>query len=437
MKYSFSRRILMMTASVAFLLCGLGQLTKVSAAPVTGAIFTTNVNCTGTDLNIYDSKAAVYVDGGPAHPGAAGLPNGLYYVQVTTPGGTLLGTTVGTTNETPVSVVNGDFQACYQLSAILRKGSDAGPFPVAPDGYDDTTNPGGEYKVWISTDSTFTNSQTKTDNFKVKTPEECTENCGPQEETTLTVRKYYDANANGQLDAGEVFLAGWRFNIHDGINLNRYTPITLVVAPDTYTVTEYMPNETNWINTDPGAGTLAKSTTLASGNSRTLNFGNVCLGPGGGLTLGFWSNKNGQKQFGSDDLALMVSLNLRNANGTAFNPGDYTTFRTWLLSANATNMAYMLSAQLAAMELNVLNGNVTGSSIVYVPGLPGYPTGFLTVNQLMTAADTELGLHGNTTSGTPGDVSRAYQEALKNGLDRGNNNLNFVQATACPYTFTE
>jgi hypothetical protein len=437
MKYSFSTRILMMTASVAVLLFGLGQLTKVSAAPVTGAIFTTDVACTGTDLNIYDSKTAVYVDGGPAHPGAAGLPNGLYYVQVTTPAGLLLGTSVGTTNETPVSVVNGEFQACVQLSAILRKGSDAGPFPVAPDGYDNTTNPGGEYKVWISTDGTFLNSQTKTDNFKVKVSDECTENCGPQEEATLRVRKYYDANANGQLDAGEVLLTGWRFNIHDGINLDRYTPIALVVAPDIYTVTEYMPNETNWINTDPGAGTLAKSVTVANGDDKTLNFGNVCLGPGGGLTLGFWSNKNGQKQFGSDDLALMVSLNLRNANGTPFNPGDYTAFRTWLLSANATNMAYMLSAQLAAMELNVLNGNVTGSSIVYVPGLPGYPTGFLTVNQLMTAADAELGLHGNTTSGTPGDTFRAYQEALKNGLDRGNNNLNFVQATACPYTFTE
>jgi hypothetical protein len=45
-------------------------------APLPGAIFTTDVACTGTDLNIYPSKDAVYVDGGPAHPGAAGLPDG-------------------------------------------------------------------------------------------------------------------------------------------------------------------------------------------------------------------------------------------------------------------------------------------------------------------------------------------------------------------------
>ena len=30
-----------------------------------------------------------------------------------------------------------------------------------------------------------------------------------------------------------------------------------------------------------------------------------------------------------------------------------TALHDWLLNANATNMAYMLSAQLAAMELNV------------------------------------------------------------------------------------
>ena len=49
-----------------------------------------------------------------------------------------------------------------------------------------------------------------------------------------------------------------------------------------------------------------------------LNFGNVCIGAGGGHTLGFWSNKNGQALFGTDDLAAMVGgLNLRNANGSA------------------------------------------------------------------------------------------------------------------------
>src|SRR5205809_7686539 len=57
------------------------------SAPVSGAIFTTDSTCTGVNLNIYASKNDVYLDGGPAHPGAAGLPDGSYYVRVTVPDG--------------------------------------------------------------------------------------------------------------------------------------------------------------------------------------------------------------------------------------------------------------------------------------------------------------------------------------------------------------
>src|SRR6185369_108087 len=93
-------------------------------APLPGAIFTTDAGCSGTDLNIYQSKDAVYVDGGPAHPGAAGLPDGSYYVQVTSPDGNVLGTSVGSGNATPIVVANGEFAACYQLSAILITAGD-------------------------------------------------------------------------------------------------------------------------------------------------------------------------------------------------------------------------------------------------------------------------------------------------------------------------
>src|SRR5262245_21109649 len=72
-------------------------------APVTGAIFTTDGACAGTNVNIFNNKNAVYLDGGPAHPNAAGLPDGAYYVQVTEPNGTLLGTSVP---NTAVVVIN-------------------------------------------------------------------------------------------------------------------------------------------------------------------------------------------------------------------------------------------------------------------------------------------------------------------------------------------
>jgi hypothetical protein len=388
-----------------------------AAPPLPGAIFTTDFTCTGVNINLYDSKDAVYLDGGPTHPGAAGLPDGYYYVQVTEPGGAQLGTSVGSGNPTPVHVTGGEFDACYQLSAILIKTSDGTP------GYDTTTNPGGEYKVWVSTVSTFDNNSTKTDNFKVK--EE-----SPVTPAQLNVIKFYDANANGLNDDVQL-ITGWKVRIQDNIDYIRYTPVTIFVDPDDYIVTEFTPLETNWMPTTPNPVYL----TIGAGESATAEFGNLCLGAGGGLTLGFWSNNNGKALFGSDDLALMVSLNLRNASGANFDPASYSAYRTWSLNATATNMAYMLSAQLAAMELNVFNGKVNGNALIYAPGTTSANfIGFATVNAVMAEANAELGLHGLVKDGSP---YRAYQEALKNALDKANNNKTFVQPTPCIFTFGE
>jgi hypothetical protein len=193
--------------------------------------------------------------------------------------------------------------------------------------------------------------------------------------------------------------------------------------------------ETNWVSTTPNPVT---NVIVPAGGSTTVTFGNFCLGEGGGLTLGFWSNKNGQTVFNSKstNLTAMQQLNLRDASGANFDPTTYTAFRSWLLNADAVNMAYMLSAQLAAMELNVFNGFVNGSSLIYAPGTTSANAfGFATVNAVMSEANTELGLHGVTISGGVGDAFRAYQEALKNALDKANNNLNFVQGTPCPFSF--
>jgi hypothetical protein len=400
-----------------------------SAAPLSGAVFTTDSTCSGVDLNIYNSKDAVYFDGGPAHPAAAGLPDGYYYIQVTEPNGTVLGTSVGSGNETPIHVVNGEPVACYQLSSILIKASNGDP------GYDTTTNAGGEYKMWISTSSSFVNNDSKTDNFKVNA-----EDTGGGDEALLSVRKYYDADVDGVKDPTEIYLDGWRFNIKDGINWDRDTPVSMVLfAPDTYFVTEQKPAEKNWINTDPSnpaafLNPLAlpqKSVDLAVGDDQTLEFGNVCLGAGGGLTLGFWSNPNGKATMNDSgtlapELALLTSKSLRTANGGNFDPTDYTAFRNWLLSATAVNMSYMLSAQYAAMLLNVEAGKVNPSALVW------NGSAFVSISSVLADAETALATDGSTPSGDP---NRASQEALKNTLDNANNNLNFVQANPCSYTF--
>jgi len=403
--------------AVVLLVSTMGLAFAVAPASMPGAIFTTNDACSGVNLNLFAAKDLVYLDGGPAHPGAAGLPDGEYYVQVTEPDGTLLGTSLGSGDETPAVVSGGEFVTCYQLSVILIQASDGTP------GYDTTTNPGGEYKVWVSSVLTFDSSSSKTDNFKVKTD-------NTPFPAQLDVIKFYDANANG-INDDEQLISGWKVRIQDGIDYIRYTPVTILVDPDVYTVTEFAPVETNWMST-----TLTPVTvTIGDGESATVEFGNLCLGSGGGLTLGFWSNKNGQALFGADDLALLVSLNLRKADGTAFDPDKYATLRTWLLSATATNMSYMLSAQLTAMELNVFNGKVSGAALVYAPGtLSANALGFATVNALMAEANAELALHGLVLAGSP---YRTYQEALKNALDSANNNKTFVQPHPCPFSFAE
>src|SRR5207249_4191072 len=139
---TFARGAIIAALAMGSLLAG-GVL---SAAPLSGAIFTTDSICSGVDLNIYASKDDVYINGGPEHPGAASLPDGSYYVQVTNPSGSLvLGTSVGSGNETPFVVVGGEPADCYQLSGILNSASSGFTTP----GYDDTDNPGGEYKVWV------------------------------------------------------------------------------------------------------------------------------------------------------------------------------------------------------------------------------------------------------------------------------------------------
>lgn len=404
----------------------------VADQPVSGAIFTTYGDGSGAavNVNIYNAKDDVYLNGGPAHPGAAGLPDGEYYVQVTEPNGTVLGTSLGSIDETPVIVSGGEFYQLYQLSSILLRASDS------TQGYDDTTNNGGEYKVWVSNDRSFANNSSKTDNFKVKPRD----NGGDDEPDPIVhVMKFYDANANGAWDSGEAAVDGWKVDVAgaNGYTDVVYTTWTATVDAGDWTFTEATPVETNWLHTSA----LSVSLTLANGDEKDVTFGNLCLGAGGGLTLGFWSNKNGQKLIGGDDLSMLRGCNLVGASGSAFDPTSAGAVKTWLLNGNAVNMSYMLSVQLSAMELNVLNGGVSGSSLVYAPGLgtsghadvdgDGTPD-FLSVSDLMAAADAELATH---TTAFDGDAWRSYQEALKNALDAGNNNRNFVQSSASSFSF--
>jgi hypothetical protein len=411
--------LLMLSATTAFM------------AQIPGAIFTTDVACTGTDLNIYDDKADVYIDGGPAHPGAAGLPDGDYCVQVTSPDGTVLGMSA----PGAVHVTDGSFDTCYNLSTILNTASSG--FTVA--GYDDTNNAGGEYKVWVSTDCTFSPDNTKTDNFKVKP---CVgSDCIPPQPGNLSVIKFYDADTSGTLTAGDTPITGWEVHVglqetFGSIFETKTTPVSIEVDPGCYTAQEG--DATGWIHTNA----LIQSVEVPASGTGTIEFGNVCLGGGGGLTLGFWSNKNGQALVTQTDINNLNVLCLRDAAGNDVSFGSKTDLRNFLLGATATNMSNMLSAQLAAMYLNVAHGFVNGGALVFAGSnpsgcsVPVNANGFISINALLADAEAELCADGSTPSGDP---ERTCQEFKKNALDKANNNLNFVQtAEQCgvPTSFT-
>lgn len=395
--------------------------------------------------NIYDNKGDVYLNGGPQNCGPAGLDDGDYYFQVTNPGGSLL-LSSDAVSERRVTVLGGVITA-YDGTT---HGTGVGPcnsVTVQLIPYGDTDNNGGEYKVWMTpveaydssaTSGTFgfADADSKTDNFHLRASFVCPpDHPDCQQQPSVTGLKWYDANTDGVPDSGKVGIAGWKI-VNTGPNSTTVTytdgsgnyAFTNLDSATTYTISEVLANP-SWIATTATSGSV---TTGSGGNTPDPNFGNVCLGGGGGLTLGFWSNKNGQALFGADDLALMVSLNLRNANGSNFDPTSYSAFRTWILNATATNMAYMLSAQLASMELNVNNGFVSSSALIYAPGTnSANAAGFASVGAIVAEANTELGVRGTAFAG---DSWRSYQEALKNALDNANNNRTFVQSGPCAFT---
>jgi len=231
-----------------------------------GAIFTTIVNGTIVNANTqYTSKCAVYLDGGPGangNTGAAGLPAGFYYFQVTDPSGKTLLNTDPVSNRQFLVSTSGVITAYTGTGGPLHPTgidlpqSAAGAITVGlanidcPADFLDTSNNGGEYKAWATPASSFVGdptlvdnpcgpdcyhgfqrSQSKTDNFKVK---------ASSATFCLAVTKQVES-ANGSITPG----VAWPMTLTDPSGTS--TPYatnsagTLSIcglAPGSYTITE-------------------------------------------------------------------------------------------------------------------------------------------------------------------------------------------------------
>jgi hypothetical protein len=450
----------------------LGCANTAQAQNIAGAIFTSTVTGETVNGNHYPSKLSVYLDGGPQNCVSPGLPAGKYYYMVTNPSGSVL-LSLDPVSDRKFEVSGGSGgRISINLGNTVTHPNGASPcggisLRLAVDASDfaDTPNVGGVYKVWITRAAdfeaacpslakgceldAFVHSNTKTDNFKVD--EDDGGGPGPTPDSgQLQSFKYYDANVDGVYDLGTDWpLPNWPMTMAPPAGSDPATQVTsgsgyvlwTELPAGEYTVTEGEPDQLNWYNTDPSGGAhldddtvltpIRTPATVADDATTDVQFGNFCLAPSGGHTLGFWSNKNGQKLLGDDggmatELALLSTYHLRDAAGANFDPAAYTPFRTWLLGGTATNMSYMLSVQLAAMILNIESGIVDGNAL-YLP----YNG---TINELVAAAEAALTADGLAL---PGDPNRGTQGQLKDWIDALNNNANVVPTTPCAYSFTD
>ncbi|HEY2015974.1 MAG TPA: hypothetical protein VGH38_20870, partial [Bryobacteraceae bacterium] len=307
----------------------------------------------------------------------------------------------------------------------------------------------------------------------------------------LSGLKFYDADTSGTQNNGEAGIQSFKINITycaTGATCTSATPGALSTqvttgpngtftwnAPGSITsflVCEVLPTTGGWVQTTTGNSGNCWSGTVGSGTQTALTFGNICQGAGGALSKGFWSNKNGQSVLSANDQAWRHVLNgdlscpgpfcavngpapyLRNLDGSYYSVSTSASFSTvaasfgtWLTSGtSASNMAGQLSAQTAAMALNVDMvggasfglGPVGSGALVYAGpapaacSVPGLTNGFISITNLLNYSVNQLRNDGLTTAA---GTDRTCQTWAELALDSGNNNKNFVQAKACPVIY--
>jgi hypothetical protein len=240
------------------------------ARALSGAIFTTDAVGGIVNENVhYEAKEDVYLDGGPgpnAPPGAAGLPPGDYYFQVTDPSGSdLLSSDHISCRRIRVggdgvidSVYAGTnyvkdrgalvVETCRHEQGVDGDHSGLGAITVQLFPYDDTPNRGGVYKVWVTPVSAyacdadfvpahhrnvnnegctrfhgFIPAYSKTDTYKIR------RNGGgpPFVAPTLLIRKFHDRDTDGIEDLDEEEILGWAIDLKDplGVVCTLYTRV--------------------------------------------------------------------------------------------------------------------------------------------------------------------------------------------------------------------
>jgi hypothetical protein len=265
---------------------------------------------------------------------------------------------------------------------------------------------------------------------------------------SLVVHKFVDINGDGIENGGDGGVAG----IHIAVTLDNngdsiadvtFTGVTddngdfaqTDIGPGCVVVTEdFSDSAFSWQNVSSSNTAFAGT----SGRAQYTAFGNVVTSAGVAKTLGFWAN-NADKTLGQI-LTLNNDLDAGGITSALYNSGAYTSgvnefisfkaFRSWILGANAKNMAYMLSAQLAAAALNVGSGMASAYTLVKITAAQ---------DVLISSATTLIGgncviqirdviAEANVALAAPSAYSKEYLDALKTILDNFNNMTNWYSA---------
>jgi hypothetical protein len=375
-----------------------------------GAIYTSKADGTLVNQNIYPSKDAVYLNGGPQNLNGSGLPTGTYYFQVTSPSGILLSTDLAECRQVLVNVagyIAGGTGPCPHANGTTHPLTGAIPVQLMP--YNDTPNNGGEYKAWLIKKNAaqvgndgitikFKNSDSKTDNFKVHEED-------ISGSATLSGSKFYDYDADGVWDdnANEPGVEGVRINVYlDSPNDNPdqgfvlfdpngegFTTTTdangdwsVSDVPDgvDMKVCEVVPEtgtDTEWVQTAPqmnqdGERCWMGPTPENGGSIGNLNFGNVCVfQPDCARDADFWCSPPGEEILKNKDDGLRIHgttfftkwlnpLCLYWENGTqlVFNGNtfeeDYRLLCRFLNEFGPNNMSNMLSVDFLVLKINFM-----------------------------------------------------------------------------------
>ncbi|MFC0682589.1 hypothetical protein ACFFGH_32575 [Lysobacter korlensis] len=356
---------------MSVLLLGLGQALASDCA--TGTVYTTSVQ--GWPIKVGNTRAqngALYLAAGPIQAPECNsklLKDGSYYFQVTDSHTKALVSTQ-TLGNRRFEVHNGRILDPRSYGGAATACGSA-TLPLLPHTHEPTSNQLLKVSVtrvqdyekvcgrnrdcgtrgFVPSRSVTVNAQLRVDKIGVGAVE---------------IFRFYDANANGEYDVGEVEMPHWYVRMNaphmhstgrtglDGTAIYR-------LLPGTYGFNVTGQKEGNWyesaalVNGKQANDLLSPDIPIRSAKTTLVATGAYCTVPAG-RGIDYWLD-DGAALIDSSDIASLRSLPLVSSNGLRFKPVNTEQLLQWFTDGGTwDNLSHTLSRSLALAALNVRHG---------------------------------------------------------------------------------